>query len=559
MRSPRGLLLGTTVGLTLGVVVALVWLRSTAGRAALAEVQGVRWWFVLFAIGITGFSIGVRFVRWRYLARRAGLYAPARPDLQAFLASLAGRATPAYVGEALRCVLLRRSAGLPLGRSLAVLVAERAFDATTLAGFGLCVAHGSSWRIAYGLLSLLALGVAGIAWSWADARSPRARSRRGLAAGLTALGLSLVAWAPTALIPVAAVRAVGGQLGLLDGLRTFTNATIGGALTLLPVGVGATGSLSILELERSGLAESDAILATTLLRLATTGFSMAVGVVALLCAWLAWRGWTATGAGPTSDGDAAKHFDQIRGDYEGYVESDVWRVLIERRLARMRPFLPATGPGAQLLDLGCGLGAYCVELAARGHAVVGLDGSRELLRCARGAGARTVQGTALALPFADASLNLVYTIGVLHHITDEGAQQAAIAEIARVLGPGGALVVHETNTRNPLFRLYMGYAFPVLKTVDEGTERWLAPSRWSAPELRALGLELEHLEHFTFLPDFAPGFLLPALERLERWLESTRLAPLSVHYMAVLRRPRGQSEPGQTGPGAARAQLKRDA
>jgi hypothetical protein len=102
----------------------------------------------------------------------------------------------------------------------------------------------------------------------------------------------------------------------------------------------------------------------------------------------------------------------------------------------------------------------------------------------------------------------------------------------RVLSPGGVFVVQETNTRNPLFRLYMSYLFPLPKSIDEGTECWIEPERWADVP----GFDLRDTIFFTFLPDFAPRFALPVLRAIESRLERGSLKSQSVHYQAVLRK-----------------------
>jgi SAM-dependent methyltransferase len=110
------------------------------------------------------------------------------------------------------------------------------------------------------------------------------------------------------------------------------------------------------------------------------------------------------------------------------------------------------GPGDSLLDLGCGFGRHAFEAARRGAEVVALDAGTEevagvrntfgamveageLSPAARGG---AVQGDALRLPFADGTFDRVIASEVLEHIPDD---VAAMAELARVLRPGGTMAV----------------------------------------------------------------------------------------------------------------------
>ena len=98
--------------------------------------------------------------------------------------------------------------------------------------------------------------------------------------------------------------------------------------------------------------------------------------------------------------------------------------------------------------------------------------------------------------------------------------------------PGGLVFVHEMSARNPLFRLYLEYVYPITKGIEEGTEYYLDPRR--ATDLP--GLRLIEVAHFTFIPDFAPRALLPWLARIERRLEASALAPWAAHFLAVYER-----------------------
>lgn len=110
-----------------------------------------------------------------------------------------------------------------------------------------------------------------------------------------------------------------------------------------------------------------------------------------------------------------------------------------------------TGPGDGVLDLACGDG-YLLELVrARGVArAVGLDISPSELRAARarlGEGVELVEGRAQALPFADGSFDRVTSHLALMLMTPI---EPVVAEIHRVLRPGGRLVAIVGSTRPSL-------------------------------------------------------------------------------------------------------------
>lgn len=144
----------------------------------------------------------------------------------------------------------------------------------------------------------------------------------------------------------------------------------------------------------------------------------------------------------------------------------------------------------EILDCGCGTG-HNLEMLRRYGRVYGIDLTWAGLQYARKKGERLVaRATAAQLPFADARFDLVTSFDVLYALEDE-VERRAIAEMARVLKPGGTLIANVA-------------ALDVLR----GNHSILANEvrRYSRPDLRrrleAAGLHVTHSTYtnFTILP-----------------------------------------------------------
>lgn len=123
-----------------------------------------------------------------------------------------------------------------------------------------------------------------------------------------------------------------------------------------------------------------------------------------------------------------------------------------RRLLRE---ITAEVPAGEVLDVGCGPGHAAVLLAGGAQAarVTGLDSSPEMVRLAARRARRVgqsnvafVQGDACALPFPEARFDLVFSIASIKHWV---APSRGLAEIARVLVPGGRAVILEADRGAP--------------------------------------------------------------------------------------------------------------
>jgi SAM-dependent methyltransferase len=150
-------------------------------------------------------------------------------------------------------------------------------------------------------------------------------------------------------------------------------------------------------------------------------------------------------------------YDGLAEWYDAFArEPTEWKRMTEEMLAT----LVGSGPG-RCLDLGCGTGTWVPLLAELGWTVSGVDLSEDQLRVARenvGAVAdELLQGDATALPFEDASFDVV--VAALVH-TDFDDYDAALREAARVLRPGGRFVHLGTH---PCF------VSPAARSDEEGT------------------------------------------------------------------------------------------
>jgi SAM-dependent methyltransferase len=151
--------------------------------------------------------------------------------------------------------------------------------------------------------------------------------------------------------------------------------------------------------------------------------------------------------------------------YDGFFDADYLRIFLpvlpdERTAAEVNAVVERLGLplGARLLDLCCGQGRHAVPLAQLGSRVTGLDLSRRLLERAAGlAGGRgqrvgLVEADMRRLPFADASFDAVLNLfNAFGYLEDEAQDELVLAEVARVLHPGGRFL-QELANREALVR-----------------------------------------------------------------------------------------------------------
>ncbi len=101
-------------------------------------------------------------------------------------------------------------------------------------------------------------------------------------------------------------------------------------------------------------------------------------------------------------------------------------------------------PPSLILDAACGTGRYSVYLAERGHRVIGIDRSSEMLVKARRkrSQAEFGEGDLTALPLESASVDVAVCALALVHLPD---MSGAVAELARVVRPGGRIILSDVH------------------------------------------------------------------------------------------------------------------
>jgi demethylmenaquinone methyltransferase / 2-methoxy-6-polyprenyl-1,4-benzoquinol methylase len=204
-------------------------------------------------------------------------------------------------------------------------------------------------------------------------------------------------------------------------------------------------------------------------------------------------------SGTLSEPQVQAMFDRIAGVYD--LMNTVMTAGLHHRWRARAADLAALGPGDSALDVACGTGDLAVELARRvGGAgeVVGSDFAEEMLERARAKAPalRWEWGNALELPYAGGRFDAA-TVGFgARNFSD---LDRGLAEMARVVKPGGRVVVLEITTprRAPLSTFY---------------------SLWFDRVVPAIGRLTGEEEAYTYLPNSVKRFpgpegLAAAMER----------------------------------------------
>lgn len=293
------------VGLgALGYLAAVVWAGSDATWAAAARLDAAA-----LVAGTAAASAGyfVRWARWRWMMRCLGHRVPMGYELRVYLSGLALTSSPAKLGETVRSVFLTRH-GVRVADSLAAFFADRLGDVIGVALLGVLAAAWVGGRLPVletlaalllQLSFLLRAGVRGRRWpAWMTALQQRGRAGRWLAAvafpaaswarlwspasvpGLVAA--ALLAYGVQALVFAHFVAVVALPLPVLQCVAIYASATLIGAASMVPAGLGVMEAALALQLMQAGATADAAVAVALLTRLSTLWFGLLLGALSLL-------------------------------------------------------------------------------------------------------------------------------------------------------------------------------------------------------------------------------------------------------------------------------------
>jgi SAM-dependent methyltransferase len=207
-----------------------------------------------------------------------------------------------------------------------------------------------------------------------------------------------------------------------------------------------------------------------------------------------------------------------RGDYHRTPDPD-WEYYPTylAKLEAVRRWLNAVEPATRVLDAGCGEGVLVDEYADR-LAIEGIDPNY--------ASERVRTASLTALPFADATFERALCLDVLEHLTFE-EQPRAVAELFRVLRPGGELLVSIPNLAHLQSRVHFLLLGRLIRTASEFKHPGDRPAIDYIEMARRAGFALTSRRGiFPTVPVVTRWIRRNprALQPLHRWL--TRLLPV---------------------------------
>ncbi|MEM9189970.1 MAG: methyltransferase domain-containing protein [Myxococcota bacterium] len=237
---------------------------------------------------------------------------------------------------------------------------------------------------------------------------------------------------------------------------------------------------------------------------------------------------------PGSEGATRRYYDDFSERYERGRRKGYHALIDELEFEVLRPLVE----GRRVLEVGCGTGLILERLRPLAGELQGIDLSPGMLEKARARGFDVTEGNVTALPFDDATFDVVCSFKVLAHVPDIGK---ALAEIARVTKPGGHMVL---EFYNPWSLRFLAKRLGRPGSISERRTEADVYTRWDSPlvirRILPPGVELIDYRGVRVLTPTAALHRLPAVGSALRFLErralTSRLRYLGGFLVAILRK-----------------------
>ena len=276
-------------------------------RETVDALAGLGWRTLLMGAVLASTAYLWRFGRWEYSLRCLGYAVPRARHLGIYLSGLALTATPGKAGETFRSALLLQQ-GVRVPHSLAAFLADRASDV-----LGMCLLGGMAawflgqsltwaWALAFAVMLLGSCGFAYLLlhpltdawWSWLVRYLLWLPVKGGqevfeswakiwkLPRVLAFSAVALLAYGSQALVFAWFCDVIGAGLSVADCALIFVQATLFGAASMLPGGLGAMEAALVFQLVERGVGDGVAVSLAISIRLVTLWLGMSLGGVSML-------------------------------------------------------------------------------------------------------------------------------------------------------------------------------------------------------------------------------------------------------------------------------------
>lgn len=172
------------------------------------------------------------------------------------------------------------------------------------------------------------------------------------------------------------------------------------------------------------------------------------------------------------DAERAFHNRRFGGTPDPRAALEKWYVAVESGARQQAELIRRIGRGARVLEFGCADGRLSLGAERLAHETGSFHGidlaDWAIVRARRYAASQNLEHCRFSvmdaerLQFPDGAFDVVFGRGILHHLDLD----RSLAEIARVLRPGGTAIFYEPMRGNPLLNSYRRLT-PHLRTVDE--------------------------------------------------------------------------------------------